>query len=55
MLLIKAQMAELIAHHTGQPVERIVEDSEWEKWFSADEAKEYGLIDKVILKRGEIR
>ena len=35
MVIIKKQMAELIAHHTGQTVEKIVDDSEWEKWFSA--------------------
>jgi ATP-dependent Clp protease protease subunit len=48
MLLIKKQMAELIAFHSGQPVERIVEDSEWEKWFSAEEAKDYGIVDHVV-------
>jgi ATP-dependent Clp protease protease subunit len=54
MLLIKRQMAELIAQHTGQPVERIVEDSEWEKWFSADEAKEYGIVDHVVTSAGDV-
>ena len=54
MLLIKAQMAELIAHHTGQPVERIVEDSEWEKWFSAEEAKDYGIVDHVVTSAGDV-
>jgi len=54
MLLIKAQMAELIAHHTGQPVERIVEDSEWEKWFSADEAKDYGIVDHVVTSAQDV-
>jgi ATP-dependent Clp protease protease subunit len=54
MLLIKRQMAELIAQHTGQPVERIVEDSEWEKWFSAEEAKEYGIVDHVVTSAGDV-
>jgi ATP-dependent Clp protease, protease subunit len=53
MLLIKKQMAELIAHHTGQPVERI-EDSEWEKWFSAEEAKEYGIVDHVVTSAQDV-
>ena len=48
-------MAELTAHHTGQDVTKIQADAERDRWFTADEAKEYGLIDKVILKRGEIR
>jgi ATP-dependent Clp protease protease subunit len=54
MLLIKQQLAELIATHTGQPVDRIVEDSEWEKWFSADEAKEYGIVDHVVTSAQDV-
>ena len=54
MLLIKRQMAELIAQHSGQTVERIVEDSEWEKWFSADEAKDYGSVDHVVTSAGDV-
>jgi ATP-dependent Clp protease protease subunit len=47
-------MAERIAHHTGQTVEQIQEDSERDRWFTADQAKAYGLIDNVIVKRGEM-
>ncbi len=54
MLLIKKEMAELIAAHTGQPVERIVEDSEWEKWFAADEAKDYGIVDHVVTSAQDV-
>lgn len=54
MLLLKRQLAELIANHTGQPVERIVEDSEWEKWFSADEAREYGIVDQVVRSARDV-
>ncbi len=50
----KRRMAELIAHHSGQPLERIQADSERDRWFTAEAAKEYGLVDKVILRRGEI-
>jgi ATP-dependent Clp protease protease subunit len=50
----KRRMAELIAHHSGQPIERIQADSERDRWFTAEQAKEYGLVDKVILRRGEI-
>lgn len=50
----KKRMAELIAFHSGQPVDRIQADSERDRWFTAEGAKEYGLVDKVILKRGEI-
>jgi len=54
MLHIKRLLAERIAEHTGQAVERIQEDSERDRWFTADQAKEYGLIDKVIVRRGEM-
>jgi len=50
----KQRMAELIADHSGQPVEQIQADSERDRWFTASGAKEYGLVDKVILRRGEI-
>ena len=47
MLHIKAQMAELIAQHTGQSVEQIEKDSDRDRWFTADAAKEYGFVDPV--------
>jgi ATP-dependent Clp protease protease subunit len=54
MVVIKRQMAELIAHHTGQSVDKILEDSEWEKWFSAQEAKDYGIVDHVVTSSSEV-
>jgi ATP-dependent Clp protease protease subunit len=50
----KKRMAELIALHSGQTLEKIQADSERDNWFTAEEAKEYGLVDSVILKRGQI-
>ena len=44
-------MAELIALHTGQTVEQIEADSDRDRWFTAEEAMEYGFIDKVISAR----
>jgi ATP-dependent Clp protease protease subunit len=41
-------MAELIASHSGQDVEKIVKDSDRDRWFTAQEAKDYGLIDDVM-------
>ncbi|MCU0309518.1 MAG: ATP-dependent Clp protease proteolytic subunit [Acidimicrobiales bacterium] len=55
MAYIKRLMAERIAHHSGQPVEQIELDSERDRWFTAEQAKEYGLVDKVIEGRGELR
>jgi ATP-dependent Clp protease protease subunit len=54
LIYIKRLMAERIAHHTGQTVEQIQEDSERDLWFNAEQAKEYGIIDHVSVKRGEI-
>ncbi len=50
----KRRMAELTAQHSGKPFEQIRADSERDRWFTADEAREYGLVDKVIVRRGEI-
>lgn len=50
----KRRMAELIAHHSGKSFDDIRADSERDRWFTADEAKDYGLVDKVIVRRGEI-
>ena len=49
----KRRMAELIALHTGQQVEQITADSERDRWFTAEQALEYGMIDNVIVKRTE--
>ncbi|HEV2342716.1 MAG TPA: ATP-dependent Clp protease proteolytic subunit [Actinocrinis sp.] len=44
----KRRMIELTASHTGQPAEKIEKDSDRDRWFSAEEAREYGLIDEII-------
>jgi ATP-dependent Clp protease protease subunit len=48
MLRAKRQLAALIAEHTGQPIDRIEADSDRDSWFTADEAKDYGFVDRVI-------
>ena len=48
MLYTKRLMQERIAFHTGQSVEQIERDSDRDRWFTADEAKGYGLIDAVM-------
>lgn len=50
----KRRMAELISQHSGQEFSQIQADSERDRWFTAEEARDYGLVDKVILRRGEI-
>ena len=54
MAYTKKMLQERIAEHTGQPVETIEADSDRDRWFTADEAREYGIIDKVIVRRGEM-
>jgi ATP-dependent Clp protease protease subunit len=54
MRYTKRLMAERIAHHTGQDVDQIEADSERDRWFTAEQAKDYGLIDNVIVRRGEM-
>ena len=51
---IKRLMAELIAGHTGQDVEQVQTDSDRDRWFTAEQAKEYGIVDHVITSRGEV-
>ena len=46
----KNQLNQILANHTGQDVARIEEDSERDKFFNAQEAKDYGLVDEVITK-----
>lgn len=51
MVYIKRLMAERIAFHTGQNLEQIEADSERDRWFTAEQAKDYGIIDDVITRR----
>ena len=48
ILYLKRVLAERIAFHTGQPLERIEADSDRDRWFSAEEARDYGFIDAVV-------
>ncbi len=46
---IKQELYEILSNHTGQSVEKIATDSSRDYWMTADEAKEYGLIDEVLI------
>jgi ATP-dependent Clp protease protease subunit len=50
-----ATMTALIAEHTGQPVDRIQQDSLRDRWFSAEEALDYGLIDHIVERLDDVR
>jgi ATP-dependent Clp protease protease subunit len=51
ILKTREQLNKILAERTGQPLERIAKDTERDYYMSADESKEYGLIDQVISKR----
>lgn len=51
ILILKSKLNEILAEKTGQPIERIAADSERDFYMSPFEAKEYGLIDEVIMPR----
>ena len=51
ILALRAKLNDIMAHHTGQPVERIERDTDRDNFLSAQEATEYGLIDKVLATR----
>jgi ATP-dependent Clp protease, protease subunit len=46
----KQEMAELNSVHTGQPLEKIISDSDRDRWFTAQEALEYGFVDHVVSR-----
>lgn len=53
ILRLKRMLNEYLAKHTGQPLEKVEADTERDYFMSAQEAADYGLIDKVIERRGE--
>jgi ATP-dependent Clp protease, protease subunit len=54
MLYIKRTLFERTAYHTGQPIEQIERDADRDRWFTAEEAKEYGFVDRVIRSAVEV-
>src|SRR5262245_38406624 len=50
-----AMMIKLIAEHTGQPVEIVERDSLRDRWFSAEEARDYGMIDHIVQRLDDVR
>ena len=48
---LKKELYDIIAYHSGQTYEKVWADSDRDCWMTSAEAKEYGLIDKVISKR----
>ena len=51
ILFIKYRLNQILAHHTGQPLDVIARDTDRDRFMSGDEAVKYGLIDKVMTQR----
>jgi ATP-dependent Clp protease protease subunit len=52
---VGALMTGLISRHTGQPVETVENDSQRDRWFSAEEARDYGIIDQIVEQVDDVR
>jgi ATP-dependent Clp protease protease subunit len=50
ILETRETLNQILAKHTGQPLERIARDTERDRYLSAVQAKEYGLVDEVLVK-----
>lgn len=55
ILKIKRKLNEILSYHTGKDIEQIEKDTDRDRYFSAEDAKEYGLIDNVLVRREEIK
>ncbi len=53
-LHIKQVLFKLISEHTGQPLEQVEQDADRDRWFTADQALDYGFIDKVVANAGQV-
>jgi ATP-dependent Clp protease protease subunit len=53
ILRMRKNLNEILAYHTGQPIERVTQDTDRDKFLSAQEAQEYGLVDEVLMTRSE--
>jgi ATP-dependent Clp protease protease subunit len=54
ILYLRGKLNQLWTKHTGQSLERIERDTDRDRYLSAEEAKEYGIVDNVITQRGEV-
>ncbi|MBB6120829.1 ATP-dependent Clp protease proteolytic subunit [Nocardiopsis algeriensis] len=55
ILRVRSQVEEILSRHTGQTVERLRADTDRDKIFTAEQAREYGLVDEVVADRGGLR
>jgi len=55
ILVIREKLNQILARHTGQPLDRIVKDTDRNFFMSAEEAREYGLIDEIMVRKDQIK
>ena len=53
IMKLKRELYEIIAFHSGQTVEKVEKDSDRDYWMTAEEAKEYGMIDEILIRQGK--
>jgi len=53
IMKLKRELYEIIAFHSGQTVEKVERDSDRDYWMTAEEAKEYGMIDEILIRQGK--
>lgn len=54
MLRTKQRLSEILAEHSGQPLKKVFKDTERDNFMTAEEAKQYGLVDQVLRSRNDI-
>jgi ATP-dependent Clp protease protease subunit len=55
ILRLREELNAILAKHTGQPLERIAQDTDRDYFMSGEEAKDYGLVDQVIIHRALVQ
>jgi ATP-dependent Clp protease protease subunit len=54
MIYVKKTLADRISFHTGQPIDVVERDSDRDRWFTSEEARDYGIIDSVVHSANEV-
>lgn len=54
ILYARERINEILAKHTKQPIEKVADDADRDRFMSPEEAKEYGLIDEIIVNKGDV-